>query len=111
MKTNLKTIATALLLGVATFVNANVEPAKKSFEAVIIKCSKFPSLNLFIDKQKGVKVDIEVKDENGNVLYDDVIGKNATNYRSKINLENLPKGIYYIEMTEGRNVDVKKVEI
>lgn len=114
MKNQVKSIIVGLLLGTTVFANANnlsIEPGKKSFEAVTIQNKVKSTMNLFIDKQKGAKLEITFKDEEGNVLYEDVMGKNAQYYRTKINMANLNNGNYYIELTDGLNKEVKKIEI
>ena len=113
MKNQVKSIIASLMLGTAVFANASnlsLEPGKKSFEAVAIQ-NKVKSMNLFIDKQKGSKLEIIIKDEEGNVLYEDIMGKNAQYYRTKLNRANLSNGNYYIELTDGLNNEVKKVEL
>jgi major membrane immunogen (membrane-anchored lipoprotein) len=114
MKTQVKSIIAGLILGTTVLVNAKnltIEPGKKTFEAVTIQNKVKSNMNLFIDKQKGTKLEIIFKDEEGNVLYEDIMGKNAQYYRTKINMANLSSGNYFIELTDGLNKEVKKIEI
>jgi phosphoribosylformylglycinamidine (FGAM) synthase-like amidotransferase family enzyme len=113
MKNQLKSLIAAFVIGATTLVNANntMEPTKKSFAAVVFKSEVTKSMNVFINKEKGSVLEIVVKDAEGNILYDDVMGKTAQSYRTKFRMDNLPKGTYSVEMTDGKNKEIKEVDI
>ncbi len=114
MKNQIKPIITALLLGVASFANAGsfkVEPTVKPFATGIYKSVGQPTLNVNIDKEKGTKITITLKDRAGEVIYEDTFTKNQVNYRTKINMNQLEKGTYFLELNDGKNTEVKKIEI
>ena len=114
MKTQIKPIIAALLLGTAMLTNAATlpnKPALKPFATGIYKSMSKPTLNVNIDKLKGAKVDISFMDSKGTVLFEDVMRKNERYYRTKINMAGLEKGTYLLELNDGTNKEVKKVEI
>ncbi len=114
MKTNLKTLMVALMMGAVTITNANnlnPEPAKKSFGASIFKSDFNAKLTVFIDKVKGTKLTIMLKDADGTVLYEDIMGKTQENYRSKFDLSKLEKGTYLIEINDQNKKEIKEINI
>ncbi len=114
MKNQIKPIIAALLLGTTTLANASTLPAKptiKPYAFNMYKVDGKAAINLFINKMKGTKMHIVIKDDKGNKIFEDGMFKNETMYRTKINFEALEKGIYYLEMTDGNNTEIKKLEI
>lgn len=114
MKTNLKTLIAAFMIGAVTIANANnlnTEPAKKSFGTSIFKSDYQAKLNVFIDKVKGSMLTIVIRDSEGTILYEDIMGKSQVNYRSKFDLSKLEKGTYFIEINDLNNKEVKEIKI
>jgi Secretion system C-terminal sorting domain len=114
MKTQIKSVIAALLLGVATYSNANTSPnlpVNKPFATGIYKSDGKPTLNINIDKMKGAKVAITLTDSDGAIIFEDLMYKKDTYYRTKINMVNLKKGTYSLEIYDGVNKEVKKIEI
>lgn len=114
MKTQIKPIFAALLLGTATFINAATLPGKptlKPFATGIYKSIGKATLNVNIDKLKGAKVDISLMDSKGTVVFEDVMRKNERYYRTKINMDALEKGTYLLELNDGTNKEVKRVDL
>lgn len=114
MKNQVKPIITALLLGTVFMANANTLPANptiKPFAYSAYKIEGKAAIKLAINKLKGSKMEICLKDAKGQILF--VVGmlKNETNLRSELNLEQLQKGTYTIELTDGKNIEIKKIEI
>lgn len=68
-------------------------------------------LHVALDKQKGGYVALRLKDANGNVLYDQYLGKKAQQYRTKLNLTNLSDGTYELEITNGAETKRQTVTI
>lgn len=114
MKNQIKPIIAALLFGAGSIANAgtkSVNPNVKPFATGIYKTAGIPTLNVNIDKAKGTKITITLKDKAGEVIYEDTFSKNQVNYRSKINMKLLEKGTYFLELNDGTNVEKKKIEI
>ncbi len=114
MKNSVKPIIAALLLGSTLLTNAKTLPLKptiKPFAYSVYKNDGKATINLFINKLKGSKMYITLKNSQGEVIYEDGMNKNDTYYRTKFNLTELNKGIYILEISDGQNTEIKKIEI
>ncbi len=107
MKTLIKSLALALTLGfvtsVASFADANPgsRPSAVASYQSGIYTSVDGKLNICLDKQKGGAVDIQLKSTDGKILYSQHLGKNERKYRTRLNLDELPDGVYQVEITNG----------
>ncbi|GAB3994404.1 hypothetical protein GCM10028807_32130 [Spirosoma daeguense] len=116
MKTLIKSFALALSLGFATSVAtfADVKPNRPStavtYEAGIYT-SKDSKLNIALNKEVGGTVSINFKNNNGKVLFSEQLGKNQTTYRTRLNLDELPDGVYQVEITNGVDTKMHTVTI
>jgi hypothetical protein len=114
MKNQIKPIIAALLLGTAFFVNANtlpVNPSIKPFVSSMYKSAGMPAYNLAINKAKGTKMKVVLKNSEGEIVYKESLSKRETKFRTKLNLSELQKGSYTLELNDGKNVEIKKIEI
>lgn len=114
MKNQIKPIITALLLGAFTFASAKtlpVSPKLKSFATGIYKLDGKPIFNVNINKLKGAVVTIVIKDSKGEIVFEDMMRKSVTTYRTKINMAELKKGKYTLELNDGVNIETKKIEL
>ena len=107
MKTLIKSLAVALSLGFITSVAsfAETNPGGRSTTAASYQTGIYTSidgkLNIGLDKQTGGTVDIRLKSADGKVLYTQHVGKNESKYRTRLNLDELPDGVYKVEITNG----------
>lgn len=107
MKTLIKSFVVALSLGVLTSVASFAEgkPGSRPSTVASYKAGIYTSvdgkLNIGLDKQKGGAVDVSLKGANGKVFYSQHLGKNESTYRSRLNVSELPDGVYVIEITNG----------
>ena len=107
MKTLIKSLALALSLGIitsaASFAEAN--PGGRPTAAVAYQSGVYTTvngkLNIALDKQTGGVVDIKLKNAIGEVVYSQHVGKNESKYRTRLNLSELPDGVYQVEITNG----------
>ncbi|GAB3992664.1 hypothetical protein GCM10028807_26030 [Spirosoma daeguense] len=107
MKSLIKTLALALTLGfvtsAATF--AESDPGKRSDKAVTFKTGIYTTtagkLSIALDKEKGGYVDIMLKNADGKILYSERMNKNEQIFRSRLDLKELPDGVYQLEITNG----------
>ena len=114
MKNQIKPIIAALLMGTVFFANAKTLPAEptiKPYAMSMYKNDGKPTFNVFVNKLEGTKLKIVLKDSDGTILYDNVIGKKSTEYRTKFDMADLKKGTYTLEIIDGKNVEVKKLEL
>ncbi|MBD2699875.1 hypothetical protein IC229_04460 [Spirosoma sp. BT702] len=109
MKTLIKSFALALSLGIvtasATLTEAKPIGIKDPSSAVSyqtgIYTSKDNKLNIALNKELGGTVDVKFKNNEGTVLFSERLGKNETAYRTRLNLGELPDGVYQVEITNG----------
>lgn len=114
MKTLIKSLALALTLGVATsaatFAEVNPGTTAVSYQSAVYTTVS-GKLSIALDKQKGGTVDVSLKDAEGKVVYARHLGKNESQYRTRLNLIDLPDGVYQVEITNGVETTSHKVTI
>lgn len=114
MKKSFKSIFAALLLSSVFYANARTLPANptiKTFPLGMYKVEGLPSVNVFVNKLEGTKMIIVLKDASGKIVHEEFMGKKETKRRTKFNLSALEKGTYSIELTDGKNVEIKNFSI
>ena len=109
MKTLIKSLAFALSLGVvtsaATFAETNPVGIIRATTAAAYQTGIFTTatgkLQIALDKQTGGAIDIRLKNAEGNVVYRQHVGKNESKFRTRLNMDELPDGVYQVEVTNG----------
>ena len=103
MKTLIKPLLLALSL---SFVTVSISEAKPGRPAVSsfktgIYTTVTGKLQIALDKQAGGPVDIQLKSSTGKVLYSQHLGKKETQFRTRLNVDDLADGDYLLEITNG----------
>ena len=120
MKTLIKSLALAFSLAVVTsaasFANTTeANPIGRPSSAASYKSAIYTTvsgkLNIALDKETGGAVDIKLKNVEGAVVYTQHIGKNESKYRTRLNLSELPDGVYQVEITNGVDVTTHSVTL
>jgi hypothetical protein len=118
MKTLVKSFALALSLGFITSVASFAETnpgGRPAASAASYKTGIYTSvdgkLNIGLDKQTGGAVEIRLKSADGSVLYTQHVGKNESKYRTRLNLSELPDGVYKVEITNGAETTTHNVTL
>ncbi|GAB4030085.1 T9SS type A sorting domain-containing protein [Spirosoma gilvum] len=117
MKTNIKSFALALSLGLVSTVSlfAETNPGTKAAHAATFKTGIYTTvsgkLNVALDKEKGGPVDIRLKSADGRVLYNYRLGKKEQAYRTQLNLSELEDGVYQLEVTNGAETTTQSVTL
>lgn len=117
MKTLIKSLAFALTLGFATSAasfaetNPGGRPSSEGSYQSAIYTTNSGKLSIALDKQAGSAVDIRFKNTDGEVLYSKHLGKNESKYRTRLNLSDLPDGVYQVEITSGIEKTMHSVTI
>ena len=117
MKTLIKSLALALTLGIATSAasfaetNPGGRPSTEAAYQSAIYTTNSGKLSIALDKPTGNAVDIRFKSTNGDVLYSKHLGKRANQYRTRLNLSDLPDGVYQVEITSGVEKTMHSVTI
>lgn len=111
MKTNVKILALAAALLAAPFAHATtpgtVEPkeptaaeaAAASFNVGSYRAANSNSLRVFVEKNNRSVVRLEIKNAQGEVLYERAVPKHATDKAFKFDLAELPAGHYTVEVS------------
>jgi hypothetical protein len=114
MKNQIKPIIAALLLGTTFLVNARtlpVNPTVKPFASSMYVINGRSAVNLSVNKVIGTKLTIVLKNSDGDIIYTEKMGKKATKFRSKLNMTDLPKGKYTLELNDGNNKEIRKIQL
>ncbi|GAB3952290.1 hypothetical protein GCM10028805_34030 [Spirosoma harenae] len=117
MKTLAKTFALALSMGIITSVASFSEakpitrPAAAASYQSAVYTTKSGQISVALDKQKGGIVDVRLVNANGDVLYNYRLSKNQSEYRKRLNVSELPDGVYQVEITNGTEVTKHTVTI
>jgi|GEM_PF-2393842 len=91
--------------------NYSIATAINDFNS-IIKVAVYPNpsngkFNVEINNEKANEMNIEIFNVQGQVVYSTSIYNNE--YKGEINISNLSKGIYYLRINDGSNVNTKKI--
>lgn len=107
MNTFAKSLAIALSVGILTAASSFSEarPIGRPTAVASYKSGLYVSagskLNIALDKQTGGTVDVRLKNAEGSVVFSQRVGKNESAYRTRLNLSELPDGVYQVEITNG----------
>jgi hypothetical protein len=102
MKTSIKNFAFALALVAAAFTaNAENKDNKKSTGfGTGIYATKTGKINVLVDKiNADSPTTLLLKNENGEVIYSETVGKNQQKFGRVLNIEELASGKYEVEVT------------
>ncbi|MFD2932716.1 T9SS type A sorting domain-containing protein [Spirosoma flavum] len=117
MKTLIKSLALALSIGFLTSVASFSEAKPIGHPSVVasyksgIYTSIGGNVNIALDKQTGGVVEIQLKNTEGKVLYNQHVGKKETKSRTRLNVNELPDGVYTVEITNGVETTTHNVTI
>ncbi len=116
MKTLVKNFAIALFTTVSFFANANTDTneatnAKKTFAVGVYQTINTLKMNVMIEKLAGKNLTVHLKNEDGDVIHTEYIGKKQTAYHGKFDLKELEDGKYSFEISDGSTKIVKNVQV
>jgi xanthine/CO dehydrogenase XdhC/CoxF family maturation factor len=114
MKTTIKTFAVALaLIATAFTVHAEDKETKKSagFETGIY-ATKGGKINVLVEKASDdARTTLLLKNEKGDVVYQETIGKKTQRFGRMLNVDELKSGTYQIEVTSQGETKTKSFEV
>ncbi len=115
MKNLIKTLVIAALSAVSLISNAtdgSVAPTKsKTFEVGMYQSVNTLKMNVIIEKSTDKNLSVVLKDEKGEILYNERIAKNSKAYHGKYDLSELADGKYTFEFTKGDEKVIKEVNL
>ena len=115
MKNLVKTIAIAVLSAVSLSSNANnggAAPTKsKTFEVGMYQSVNTLKMNVMIEKSTDKNLSVVLKNEKGEILYNERVMKGTKMYHGKYDLSELADGKYTFEFTKGDEKVIKEVNL
>jgi hypothetical protein len=115
MKNLVKTFVIAALSTVSLISNGadnNSTPTKsKTFEVGMYQSVNTLKMNVMIEKSTDKNLSVALKDEKGNVLYNERVTKGTKSYHGKYDLSELADGKYTFEFTKGDEKVIKEVNL
>ena len=115
MKNLVKTFVIAALSAVSLISNGadnNSAPTKsKTFEVGMYQSVNTLKMNVVIEKSTDKNLSVILKDEKGNVLYNERVTKGTKSYHGKYDLSDLADGKYTFEFTKGDEKVIKEVNL
>lgn len=114
MKTTFKTFAVALAL-IATAFTANAEDKetkKAAGFATGIYATKGGKINVLVEKANvDANTTLLLKNEKGDVVYQETVGKKNLKFGRTLNVDELKSGTYQIEVTSQGETTSKSFEV
>jgi len=113
MKKHVKNFAMALVAGLFTFstVLATELADGKSFDVGMYRVLNTMKINLTIAKSEGNWIEIRLKNDKNETIYVEVVNKKAKQFAKKFDLQGLEDGKYRFEISNGKEVVVKEVNL
>jgi hypothetical protein len=109
MKTLFITCLILCTMGMGRNATAQSTVETPSFMASISPVFNTNTVRVLVSKEYGKKFSLSVVDENQNPVYLNRMPKGATQHRFDLNLNELPNGKYYINLSDGKTPIVSKV--
>ncbi|QIP12183.1 hypothetical protein G8759_05830 [Spirosoma aureum] len=114
MKTFLYSVVLALILLGAfcgllllTAQSANARPTgdrpDEAFRTAVFKAHNQAMVYVLVDKLNHQPSIIEIKNKNGQLVWNQVVSKKTTKFRLKLNLTELPDGQYTVSVVSGKD--------
>lgn len=83
----------------------------KSFDIKIVQRRNTESIILYVLKQEGKKLSIELYSPSGNIIEKYMAGKKETNINRFYNFNNAEEGVYVFKISDGKREISKKVTL
>jgi hypothetical protein len=114
MKTSIKTFVTALVLAATVFTAnaATPESKKPTGFATGIYTNKSGKINVLVNKTKADAVTkLLLRNQNGQVVYQETIGKNSQKFGRVLNLNEMAAGKYELEISSNGESEFKSFQL
>ncbi|MCE7061486.1 hypothetical protein [Dyadobacter sp. CY343] len=113
MKTSFKIFALAFAFVAAGFTaNAEDKETKKTALGTGIYPTKAGKINVLVDKSNAdCNTVLLLKNENGDVVYRETVGKNQQKFGRTLNLDSMEAGQYKLDVISGKDVQSKTFQL
>lgn len=112
MKTLIASVLIALSV-TSSFAAVPEDPARAAGSTYAVNAfnGKEGKINFLVEKMKGKKLTVRLRDAKGQALFVEDIAKNAEGYARRFDVSTLEEGSYTLEVTDGETTLKKSVEI
>ena len=107
MKKLVKTFALLLFTVSVSFAS----PKPQSFKVGMYNVQNTNTLKVFVEKQKGENLKVELKDKYGSVVFTKYADKKSDKAAYSFDLAQLETGAYQLEITNNKEVYVKDLNV
>jgi hypothetical protein len=114
MKTTIKTLVTALVLAATVFTAnaANIGGSKPIGFATGIYTNKSGKINVLVNKTNAdAATKLLLRNEQGQIVYRETVGKNSQKFGRVLNLNELSAGKYELEISSNGESEFKKFQL
>lgn len=84
---------------------------KMSFQVGMYRVQKSLTMNVMVEKKLGDRVEINLVDQKGNVLYEHVMGRREQKLGYKLDFSEVQDGNYSVVVTNGTQKLVKEIHL
>ncbi|MPR36187.1 hypothetical protein [Salmonirosea aquatica] len=89
----------------------NQAAQKIPFQVGMYRIQKSLTMNVLVEKKLGDRVEVQLVDEKGHVLFEDVMGKREQKSGFKLNFSEIQDGKYSVVVTNGAQVITKEINL
>jgi hypothetical protein len=111
----MKTILTTLLLMTALASTTLAQDQPQNTRSTTCQTGMYTTaegkLNINLEKQKGQPVHLRLVNHKGTVLFDERIPKNLTRVSRRLDLSELPDGVYQVVVVDGQERTAHQVTV
>ncbi len=111
MKNLVKPIFFVLLAVNLSLAEPNVKITPTKFSLSMYNVQNTSTVKLFVEKQKGEDLKIEIKDFNGNVIITDYFSKKDSKTGISFDFSTLEAGIYSMEVSNNSDKIVREIRV
>lgn len=116
MKNSIKSLALALTFSVAAAATSFAETTPSNRATTVsyeesVYSTRDGKLAIALNKEVGGTVKIQLKNTEGYVLYSHQVAKNESQSRLRLDLSELPDGVYQVEITNGSDAKTHTVTL
>jgi hypothetical protein len=110
IKNTISAFAFSTMIAFSTFAGDKEVKQATSF-ATSVYTSKSFKINVNVDKYNDASTALLLRDQSGNVVYREVVGKNEKKFRRALDVSQLPSGTYHLHIASNGEKVSKTFEL
>lgn len=83
----------------------------ENFRVGMYRVNNTLTMSVLLEKSKGDKVTISLRNGDGKVIHEQLVGKSAQKFGVKLNFSEVPDGRYTLEVSDSHESIVKKIDL